>query len=377
MHFRFPISGWRRFGRSKTAPRQRADRAGRFRSSASKRGAGRSVLLAAAGTLLLALATGCARQGPHHALDPAGPQAVHIDALWQVLLWVCTGVFVLVMAALVFAVVKHHPAPDTHDLPEPARRRVVQVISLASGITVLILAWFMGATLLAERRLQSLETENPLTIVITGKQWWWDVQYEDAVPMNRIRTANEIHIPVGRPVHLRLFSADVIHSFWVPNLHGKRDLIPGRENSLWIQADRPGVFEGQCAEFCGMQHAHMRLLVIAQPEEEFQSWVAAQRASPPEPTNELIERGREVFLGSTCVMCHTVRGTSAASRAGPDLTHLASRRTLGAATMPNTRGHLAGWILDPQSVKPGNHMPAHAFEAEDLHALIAYLESLK
>jgi cytochrome c oxidase subunit II len=320
---------------------------------------------------------GCARSGPHHALDPAGPQAMHIDTLWQVLLWGCTAVYVVVMAALVFALLKHHPAPETKDLPEPARRRVVQVISIASGITVLVLAWFMGATLVAESRLRVIETENPLTIVVTGKQWWWDVQYEDALPSNRIRTANEIHIQVGRPVHLRLFSADVIHSFWVPNLHGKRDLIPGRENSLWIQADRPGVFEGQCAEFCGMQHAHMRLLVIAQPEEEFTVWMAAQRQSPAEPASEIAQRGRDVFLGSTCMMCHTVRGTTAGSRAGPDLTHLASRRTLGAASMPNTRGHLAGWILDPQSVKPGNHMPGHTFDPDDFHALIAYLESLK
>ena len=370
MHTRLPTSGLRRFWRSCFGASPAAS-GGRSRLNCCRAIAG-----AAMGTLVLA-ATGCARGGPHSALDPAGPQAMHIHSLWQVLLWGCVAVYLVVMAALVFALVKHHPAPDTNDLPEPARRRVVQVISVSVGITVVILAWFMSATLVAENRLKDLETENPLTIVVTGKQWWWDVQYEDAVPMNRIRTANEIHIPVGRPVHLRLFSADVIHSFWVPSLHGKRDLIPGRENSLWIQADRVGVFEGQCAEFCGMQHAHMRLLVVAQPKEDFEAWMESQRRAPEEPATELARRGREVFLGSTCVMCHTVRGTSAGSRAGPDLTHLATRRTLGAATMPNTRGHLAGWILDPQSVKPGNHMPAHAFESDDLHALLAYLESLQ
>lgn len=326
---------------------------------------------------LLAVLTGCSRVGPHSALDPAGPQAGQIDILWQQLLWGCTTVFGLVMGALVLALVKHHPAPDTQDLPEPARKRVVTIIAVAVAATVVVLAWFMGATLYAERQLASLETKNPLTLTVTGRQWWWDVRYEDATPSNEFHTANEIHIPVGRPVHLRLFSADVIHSFWVPNLHGKRDLIPGRENNLWIQADRPGVYEGQCAEFCGLQHALMRIVVVAHPEEEFQTWLAAQRRPAAEPETDSQIRGREVFLGSTCIMCHTVRGTSAASRAGPDLTHLASRRTLGAATLPNTRGNLAGWILDPQTVKPGNHMPPHAFPADELHPLLDYLESLR
>ncbi|MBA4138210.1 MAG: cytochrome c oxidase subunit II [Opitutus sp.] len=322
-------------------------------------------------------AVSCTRVGPHSALEPAGTQAAHIDGLWRQLLWGCTIVYGVVMAALVLAVLKHNPAPDTQDLPEAARRRVVRIVSIAVGITILVLAWFMGATLSTERQLAQLETKNPLTVKITGRQWWWEVLYEDQTPSNQFQTANEIHVPVGRPVHLRLFSADVIHSFWVPNLHGKRDLIPGRENSLWIQADRPGVYEGQCAEFCGMQHAHMRIVVVAQPEEEFEGWLQAQRRPAPEPETETQVRGREVFLANTCVMCHTVRGTTAGSRAGPDLTHLASRRTLGAASIPNTRGHLAGWILDPQTIKPGNHMPPHTFEAEELRALLDYLESLK
>ncbi len=334
--------------------------------------------------LLLALpATALAQLGaPHTTLDPAGPQAAHIDRLWLVLLWGCAITFLLVMGALALAVVKHHPAPDTHDLPEPARGRVVRTISIAVGVTVAVLAWFTAETLLAEhrlRRLQRPDDPEALTILVTGRQWWWQFTYQGAPgrPGDTLITANELHIPVGRPVHLRLVSADVIHSFWIPALHGKRDLIPGRENHLWLQADRPGVFEGQCAEFCGMQHAKMRLLVVAQPEEEFQAWFAAQREPAAEPRTDSERRGREVFLNTTCVMCHTVRGTSAGSRAGPDLTHLASRRTLGSAAMPNTRGQLAGWILDPQGIKPGNHMPPHAFPAEDLHPLLDYLESLK
>lgn len=338
---------------------------------------------ALAPALLLAALPDLARAGlvgEHDALSPAGPQAMHIDRLWRALLWGCTAVFALVTGALVFAVVKHHPAPDTHDLPAPARRRVVRVISFAVGLCVAVLSWFTAETLIAEHRLRGLERpedDGHLTILVTGRRWWWDIRYEFPQASDIVATANEIHIPVGRPVHLRLVTADVIHSFWVPALHGKRDLIPGRENHLWLQADRPGVYEGQCAEFCGYQHAKMRLLVIARPEDEFHRWIAEQRLPAREPATESERLGREVFLKSSCVMCHTVRGTGAASRAGPDLTHLASRRTLGAVSVPNTRGHLAGWILDPQGIKPGNHMPPHAFPAEELHPLLDYLESLK
>lgn len=327
--------------------------------------------------LLAAAMGGCVRTSPRSTAGPAGPQAAHIDALWSLLFWICTGVFAVVMAALVLAVIKHHPAPDTKGLPEDSRRGIVRVVYVAAGLTVVLLAWIMGATLVAEARINTLSADNPLTIQVTGKQWWWSITYEDAVSSRFVVTANEIHIPVGRPVHLRLFSADVIHSFWVPRLHGKRDMIPGRENSLWLQADEAGVYEGQCAEFCGHQHAHMRLLVVAQPEDEFESWLEAQRRPAHEPRTELQRRGQEVFLGSTCVMCHTVRGTRAMSRAGPDLTHFGSRRTLAAGARPNSRGHLAGWILDPQGIKPGNHMPPHALASEDLHALLDYLESLR
>lgn len=327
--------------------------------------------------LLGALASGCARSSPRSIAGPAGPQAGHIDSLWSLLFWICTAVFAVVIAALVLAVIRHHPAPDTEALPDDARRRFTRVISVSVGLTVVLLAWIMGATLVAEARINQLRPDGALTVLVTGKQWWWSVEYTGTDSGPGFTTANEIHIPVGRPVHVRLFSADVIHSFWVPRLHGKRDMIPGRENSLWIQADEPGRYEGQCAEFCGHQHAHMRLLVIAQPEEEFQQWLAHQRSAARDPRTEGERRGQAVFLGSTCVMCHTVRGTTAGSRAGPDLTHVASRQTLASGTLPNSRGNLAGWILDPQGVKPGNHMPPHALPPEDLHALLDYLESLQ
>ena len=212
---------------------------------------------------------------------------------------------------------------------------------------------------------------------MTGYQWWWDVRYEDSLPIRRLRTANEIHIPVGRPVRLLLESGDVNHSFWVPRLQGKLDLIPGQTNTLWLQADEPGVYQGQCAEYCGEQHAHMGLLVVAQPPDEFARWYEGQLAGAAEPTDSLRRRGQEVFTGSGCALCHAVRGTGAMAAVGPDLTHLASRRTLGAGMVPNTRGYLGGWIVNPQAIKPGNRMPAMPLSGPELQALLAYLEGLQ
>jgi cytochrome c oxidase subunit 2 len=212
---------------------------------------------------------------------------------------------------------------------------------------------------------------------VTGHQWWWDVRYDAHVPAHRVRTANEIHIPVGQPILLKLRTSDVIHSFWVPSLHGKRDLIPGQTNTLWLQADRPGTYRGQCAEFCGHQHAHMGLLVVAEPPERFAGWQERQRQPAAEPADALARRGREVFVAGPCALCHAVRGTEAAAEVAPDLTHLGSRLTIAAATLANTPGHLAGWIVDPQRLKPGSHMPPMSLAADDLQALLAYLGSLR
>jgi cytochrome c oxidase subunit II len=178
-------------------------------------------------------------------------------------------------------------------------------------------------------------------------------------------------------VQIKAMSRDVIHSFWVPNLHGKRDLIPGQVTNFWIQADRPGVYRGQCAEFCGHQHANMAFNVVAEPMEKFEQWIRGQRQPAPEPDTPEEVRGQQTFLQGPCVMCHTVRGTSAGSRVGPELTHVASRLTIAAGTLPNTRGHLAGWVLDPQSVKPGNRMPPNGLTPNDLQNVLTYLRSLR
>jgi cytochrome c oxidase subunit 2 len=210
-----------------------------------------------------------------------------------------------------------------------------------------------------------------------GHQWWWQVVYRDAQADRMVITANELHVPVGKPVKLVLTSRDVIHSFWVPSLHGKTDLIPGKTNEITIQADAPGQYRGQCAEFCGYQHAKMGLVVVAEDEGSFRAWLEAQRRSAGEPASAEARRGREVFLRTSCVMCHTVRGTIAGATTGPDLTHLASRLTIAAGALPRSRGNLQGWVANPQSVKPGVLMPATSLPSEDLQALVTWLEELE
>ena len=205
---------------------------------------------------------------------------------------------------------------------------------------------------------------------MTGHQWWWEVNYENPVASRSFTTANEIHIPVGQPVVLKLTSQDVIHSFWVPNLHGKKDLIPGHASMTWLQADKPGTFRGQCAEFCGHQHAHMAFTVVAEPPEQFYAWYDGQTRPAVQPAGESQQRGRQVFLSSACVMCHTIQGTPAGATVGPNLTHVAG-------TLANNRGNLGGWVADSQEIKPGNHMPPNILRAEDLQSLLDYLESLK
>lgn len=315
----------------------------------------------------------------HSILESAGPQAQHIEGLWWLMIGVCTAVFILVMIALAAALLRgRDPSPEKEDVAPETSSRIAATVAGAIAVTVLILGVFLIASFTTDRNLRQIDNaDGSITIKVTGHQWWWELQYEDPSPHRRFTSANEIHIPVGRSVHLKLATADVIHSLWIPNLHGKMDMIPGRENSLWIRADRPGVFEGQCAEFCGYQHAHMRLVVVAEPWEQFEAWRNHQLATARAPESAEQRRGHQVFMRTTCVMCHTIRGTLSGSNAGPDLTHFGSRRTLGAASLPNTRENLAAWIRDPQQIKPGTHMPPNAFPPDELNALVEYLEHLK
>jgi len=298
--------------------------------------------------------------------------------------WVTTAVFVVTIGFLAASVVRgrrlrsDHAGRDLPLKPDAASERALGgAVVMGVITTVVILFVLLAASMETGRAVGSLGAPSAVTIDVTGYQWWWSVEYEDPNPSLRVTTANEIHIPVGRPVALKVTSHDVIHSLWIPNLQGKRDLIPGYTTAIWIQADRPGVYRGQCAEFCGYQHAHMALYVTAESDPQFQRWLAAQRQPGATPTTETERHGRDVFLAATCTQCHTIRGTIAGAKLGPDLTHVAARGTIAAGTLPNTRGHLAGWVLDSQSIKPGNRMPPNSLAGDDLQALLSYLEGLK
>jgi cytochrome c oxidase subunit 2 len=319
--------------------------------------------------------------GLHDALNAMGPQAGHVAHLWNIFLLVCGVVYLLVLGTLAYALwraprIREQEAPDLGAVNriEPGPRRWV---TLAISATIVLLLVLLGASVFTDRALARLPLKDALAIEVTANQWWWSVKYMEGPVSETFVTANEIHVPVGRPVLVRLKAADVIHSFWVPSLTGKRDLIPGRTATIAFRADHPGIYRGQCAEFCGFQHAFMAFEVHAQAPAEFEAWRRAQLVPPPPPTDALALRGQSLFQSIQCAMCHAVQGTLAQGHNAPDLTHLASRRTIAAGTLPNTPENLASWITDPHRHKPGVNMPANPMSQEDLAALVAYLGTLQ
>jgi cytochrome c oxidase subunit II len=307
------------------------------------------------------------------ALDPAGVQAARIEWLWWLMFWVTTAVFVLVIGALVLAIRRGR----SQGLERPSESTMFRNVALASATSLAVLIGLLFASVVTGRAIGTRPGVEPLVVQVTGYQWWWSIEYVDRAPSQRFTTANELHLPVGRPIVLNLRGADVIHSFWVPRLHGKTDLVPGRLNTTWLQIDEPGVYRGQCGEYCGLQHAHMGLVVVAEPADAYERWAAAQRQNAPAAATAEQIRGQQVVERGPCAMCHTVRGTTAAARTGPDLTHFATRSTIAAAVLPNTRDNLIRWIAEPQHVKPGNRMPSTGLSQEELQAVVAYLEILR
>jgi len=320
--------------------------------------------------------------GQQSALDSAGIQSERLESLWWLFFYVLGTIYLIVMAVLVVALIRRRRA-DSATPPEIApnegrERRMGNTIKAAVVVSAIILFTFMVISFRTGRAINTLsQAASPVSIKITGNQWWWDVQYEDINPSQNIHTANELHLPAGRPIKVELQSNDVIHSFWLPNMHGKKDLIPNYPTTFFFEADKPGIYWGQCAEFCGYEHAKMRFLVVVQTPDEFDAWVAAARQTPPPPTDPAAVRGQQIFLTSVCTQCHTVQGTTAAATVGPNLTHVASRQYIAAGSLQNTREHLASWITDPQKIKPGIRMPMNTYSDDDLNALVAYLETLK
>lgn len=405
------------------------------------------LFLAVTGAVLLAGCAGANEQ--QSALNPGGPAARTIDVHWQTMLVVGTAVWVIVMAMTVATLVRRRrrdreepregeESREREDRENRGRRAPTFVAVGGAIIPAAIIIGIMAQGMWVLQETDPGQDVEGTTIAVTAYQYWWEVEY----PEHGVITANEIHIPAGEPVELELNSDDVVHSVWVPELGGKVDMIPGRTSSMWLEADQPGTYWGQCAEYCGMQHALMRFVVVAHEPAEFEGWLQAQaqpaadlvvpaggpgsevegsevegsevegseipgselqgsevpgseiqgsdiqgsevegseaegQPTPAEQDEALVVQGREVFMSSSCVYCHTIGGTEAQGTDGPDLTHLASRQTLGAGTLPNNPGNLAAWVVDPQAIKPGNEMPGTDLAGEELLALLAYLESLE
>jgi len=320
--------------------------------------------------------------GNQTSLNPAGPAALRIEHTFSLIFWITASVTCIVFACLIYFVARRKHAAITDPIPEATSdasdRIPIYVVATAVGVTIILLFVMMISSFITGRRLGYMHDQDAMTIEVYGHQWWWEVHYPNLKePFREVTTANEIHVPVGALIRIEGTSRDVIHSFWAPNLNGKRDLLPGYTNSLFFRVDRPGRWRGQCAEFCGFQHAHMSFYTVAESKEDFNRWMEAQRQSAPQPTTPQTQHGQQVFLTHQCVMCHTIRGTPAGSRVGPDLTHVASRSTIAAGTLPNSVGNLAGWILNAQSIKPGVRMPPNQLSGSDLQDLLAYLETLR
>ena len=320
------------------------------------------------GFALLLFLSACSENLPQDSLDPAGPVARRIDDLFWPVFWIAVGVFFLVEGLLVYAMIRFRHRPDA---PVPTQVHGNKVLEI--GWTILpaaILAVIAIPTIITIAGLARRPTGDVLEVKITAHQFWWQAEY----PTLRIDTAGEIHIPTGKPIYLSIESTDVIHSFWVPRLAGKQDAVPGRTNTLTIQADRPGNYHAQCAEFCGLSHANMRFRVIAESPSSFDAWVQDQQreaAPPPGPALQIMQE-------AGCGGCHVIRGVEGfVGKIGPDLTHFASRGTFAGAIFPNDPEHVRAWLEDPPAAKPGVDMPDLGLSGDEIDTLVAYLEGLR
>jgi cytochrome c oxidase subunit II len=328
--------------------------------------------LAIAATCVLASCTGW-----QSSFNAQGVQSEEIKRIIMIFIAVSIVVWIAVMLVLLFSLIRRRSLRaqplDFHETFEHRVGSVIFVAGVATTITVLALS----VVSYGAQRIVFANDPAVVTVKVTGHQWWWEVNYQADSPHLSFTTANEIRVPVGQPVTVQLESADVIHSFWVPSLTGKMDLITGQQNTLQFTAKTAGVYRGQCAEFCGAQHAHMAFTVTALSPDEYRRWRDHQNQSAPSPSDSLSIRGEQLFRGRGCGLCHTIRGTLAGGQLAPDLTHIASRETIAAGTLPRNSGNLAAWIADPQHIKPGNLMPKMPLRSDELIAILHYLEQLQ
>jgi cytochrome c oxidase subunit 2 len=303
-----------------------------------------------------------------HSYGPASMPTMHLGWVFVAILVV---IFIIISLLLIWAVLHKHFAEDPRSMGREDQGMLW--IYIGTGISTCIL-FAMAIYMLVTLNKVAKPTRAPaLTMTVTGYDWWWKVEYEDNDPSRRFVTANEIHIPVGQPVLVKLKSADVIHAFWVPMLAGKTQMIPGLTNQQWIEADVEGVYLGQCTQYCGVQHAHMGLEVVAQKEDEFRIWQDAQSKAAATATD--VNTGQKIFLDQ-CAGCHAIRGTEAVGAHAPDLTHLKSRRLIAGGLLTNTPDHLVQWITHAQELKPGARMPSMVLTAAEISALSAFLSTL-
>ena len=340
-----------------------------------------TVRLRNAAAALPLLLCACSYQTYQSDFGAAAVQNRQFQIMFWIFLGICVFMYVLVIAFLIAGMLRARRAGDAnvvetgkHHESDPLMRRglIGWAAVVGTGLAALAIASFA-----TDRSMANAAAHPGLSITVTANQWWWDVQYNPTDPSKNIRTANELHLPVGVPVRITLVSNDVIHSFWVPSLAGKQDLIPGRQTDVTITPEKIGIYRGQCAEFCGAQHAHMALVVDVDSYDQFVNWWNRQMQAAPPPNNPLALAGYNIVTTSQCASCHAITGTPANGTVGPDLTHLAGRRTIAAGTLPMSKAGLYGWIADPQGVKPGAKMPAVPLEPNELHAVVAYLETLK
>lgn len=326
--------------------------------------------IALVGSLVSPLFFVAACQSSPSIMNPASPSARIISDLGWQLFAVAAVVFVAVEAVLIYAVIRFRNKGSTEEPRQVYGHTRLEIVwTAAPGLVLIGVLYTM---------FQAMATllpipQDAMPVKVIGHQWWWEVEY----PEHGIATANELHFPVGRPVRVDLQAADVIHSFWVSELGPKMDLLPEQVNSTWYKVERPGVYRGFCAEFCGVQHANMGFIVVAEEQGAFDAWVQAQRQPATAPADPLAQQGAQAFTTSGCAGCHAIAGTPAQARIGPNLSHVGSRRYIGANALANTPENMAAWITNPQEAKPGNLMPALPLDPERVRQLTAYLVGLK
>ncbi len=322
------------------------------------------------------LLAGC--DGPQNYMKAGGPAAAKLAQIGGATLIAFSVVSIITLALLLWVAVRRRGTLDWHaPLDADGSQRWILIGGIAVPVAVLAIIFVSSLRSMSHYPMPDDDGSRP-DIRVTGQQWWFNAEYLGETPQDLVSAPTEVHIPVGRPVDIELVTRDVIHSFWIPKLHGKVDLVPGMANRIRIRADAPGVYSGECGEYCGPHHANMRLFVVAQNPEEFDRWLQDQRANAREPQTSGQHTGEQVFMSAACAVCHKVRGTPALGQVGPDLTHVASRSRIAGGMLPNNRGTLTAWMAHAQAIKPGSQMPdLPGLSGEQLIALADYLESLQ